>query len=380
VGGREGPRGLKPAEGSALLGAREDEHAGRDENEDHFGFRPAEQVLSSGGNPRRPDVRTRVSSMALPGGLDFEPEVSGQERALGALLGQAPAPQSGLAFEPEEGGARDRLSARHAANAAGPGQEDLASLLRLAAGEDAATDGDATRVAPVRARPPAPIGPREGAAAIPPPLDAAAGQTAFRGRSGVSGDIEAELFGPGSGRFAQQAAPAPQADAPPPAPALGPPPGASPLDGAGTSEDEPPTKSVASVFLSERVLGKRRRRKTSGLFRRSGHFRAVANRWVHRAYLTVRQSLRSVDDVTGKVRVPLANIFWAVAIAAISLVLGLSLPYAGGILAGCLILTIAGQPARNLVGIAGIMILSASLAEVVRQRERFLEIFLDLFG
>jgi len=26
------------------------------------------------------------------------------------------------------------------------------------------------------------------------------------------------------------------------------------------------------------------------------------------------------------------------------------------------------------------MILSASLAEVVRQRERFLEIFLDLFG
>ena len=49
------------------------------------------------------------------------------------------------------------------------------------------------------------------------------------------------------------------------------------------------------------------------------------------------------------------------------------------LLAG-LILTLAGQPVRNLMGIAGIMILSASLAEVVRQRERFLEIFLDLFG
>ena len=80
------------------------------------------------------------------------------------------------------------------------------------------------------------------------------------------------------------------------------------------------------------------------------------------------------------VRLPLANIFWAAAIAGLSLVFGLALPLAGGILAACLILTIAGQPARNLTGIAGIMILSASLAEVVRQRERFIEIFLDLFG
>ena len=190
--------------------------------------------------------------------------------------------------------------------------------------------------------------------------------------------MEAELFGPGSARLA----PSPRTQAPPPVPApSGGTGGASPLTGPGMPGDEPPpTQSVASVFLSEQVLGRRRGRKTTGFLRRSGQIRAVADKWVGRAYLSTKRFLSAVDHFTGMARLPLVNVFWAVAIAGLSLLFGLALPFAGGILAACLILTVAGQPARNLLGIAGIMILSASLAEVIRQRERFLEIFLDLFG
>jgi len=344
---------------------------------------PAEQVFTPGRYPRRPDVRTRIAPMADTGALDFEPEVDGQGEALAALLAPAPAPQSGLAFEPEEGGARDRLSSRRAKAAPRPGEEDIASLLRLAAGKEAegGVGGEPSPAPSLRSD-----GPPEanaGTAVIPPPLDAAAGQAAFRGRSGVSGDMEAELFGPGSARLKARPGPAPLGNAP--APTTGPPadasvPAAPAAGGDATAREEPPTRSVASVFLSEQVLGKRRRRRTSGILRKSGQLRAVADRWLERIYQRTRHVLRAIDRVTGKIRLPLANIFWAAAIAALSLLFGLALPLAGGLLLAGLILTVAGQPARNLIGIAGIMILSASLAEVVRQRERFLEIFLDLFG
>jgi len=341
---------------------------------------PAEQVFTPGRYPRRPDVRTRVAPMAGTGGLEFEPEIDGQAEALAALLAPAPAPQSALAFEPEEGGARDRLSSRRTKAAPRPGDEDLASLLQLAAGKEAegVTGGEPSPAGALPQGPPAGTG--AGTAVVPPPLDAAAGQAAFRGRSGVAGDIEAELFGPGSARLKARPEPAPPVDAAPPVSTAAPAETAPPAGGDATADEEPPTRSVASVFLSEQVLGKRRRRRTSGILRRSGQLRAVADRWVGRTYLKTRRTLSTIDRLTGKARLPLANIFWAAAIAALSLLFGLALPFAGGILLAGLILTVAGQPARNLIGIAGIMILSASLAEVVRQRERFLEIFLDLFG
>jgi hypothetical protein len=368
------------------VSAGENEHSDSNRDEAFSGIQPDELVFAPSRFSPRPDVRTRVAPMASTGGLDFEPEVEGQKQALSALLAPAAAPQSGLAFEPEEGGARDRLSSRRTKVAASPGEEDIASLLQLAAGTDAGTDTvtDAGKHADGPPASPPPV--ESGAAAesfadtaaILPPRDAAAGQTAFRGRSSVAGDIEAELFGPGSARVAARAAPAPRADVALSAPVL------SDDVASGipaTPGDEPPAApNVASVFLSEQVLGKRRRRKTTGFLRRSGQLRAVADRWVGRMHRSARRSLRAVDRVTGMMRLPLVNIFWAAAIAGLSLLFGLALPFAGGILAACMILTIAGQPARNLIGIAGIMILSASLAEVVRQRERFLEIFLDLFG
>jgi len=364
---------------------RADEHAEANRGDGLPDSGPAEQVFSPGRYPRRPDVRTRVAPMAGTGALEFEAEVDGQEEKLRALLSPAPAPQSGLAFEPEEGGARDRLSNRHAKSAPGPGDEDLASLLQLAAGKDS-DEVAGGEPSPVPSLPSdGPPEAKAGTAVIPAPLDAAAGQAAFRGRSGVSGDIEAELFGPGSVRSRGQLEPARPADVAPPASTAAPAadasiPDAPSAEGEPAREEEPPTRSVASVFLSEQVLGKRRRRRTSGILRRSGQLRAVADRWVGRIYQRTRRAFRAVDRVTGKARLPLANIFWAAAIAGLSLFFGLALPFAGGILLAGLILTVAGQPARNLIGIAGIMILSASLAEVVRQRERFLEIFLDLFG
>jgi hypothetical protein len=330
--------------------------------ESAFGPGQDEVVFAPGKYPPRPDVRTRVAPIAGTGALTFEPEVDGQEEALRAFLAPAPAPQSGLAFEPEAGGALDRLASRGPApGAARPGQDDIDTLIALAGGHERA---GAEPVPAGGAPPPSP--------AIPPPLDAAAGQAAFRGRSSVAGDIEAELFGPKAVGVSGASGPMPSASAPPSAP-----PGAAAAEPDG---EPPPTQSVGSVFLSERVLGRRRRRKTTGLLRRSAHFRAVADRWFGRAYRSVRRTLRGIDRVTGMARLPLANIVWAAAIAALSLAFGLALPFAGGVLAAGLILTIAGQPARNLLGIAGIMILSASLAEVVRQRERFIEIFLDLFG
>jgi hypothetical protein len=314
--------------------------------------------------------------MAKTGALEFESEVDGQEQLLLALLAPAAAPQSGLAFEPEEGDVRDRLNTRSATNAAGPGQEDLASLLQLAAGKE--IENKIPQDAGGTLGPESQAEPHAGASAIPLPLDAAAGSAAFRGRPATTGDIEAELFGPGSGRFKARAEPAPRADV---GLSAAVPSGAAAPDGFASLADEPqPTENVASVFLSERVLGKRRMRKTTGFLRRSGQLRAVANRWADRTSRRARRLLSAIDRVTGKVRLPLANIVWAATIAGLALLFGLALPFAGGILAACLILTIAGQPARNLIGIAGIMILSASLAEVVRQRERFLEIFLNLFG
>ncbi len=362
------------------MSAESNDSAGRGEGESAFGHKPDEIVFAPGKYPPRPDVRTRVAPMASHGGLDFEPEVEGQEEALRAFLAPAPAPPSGLAFEPEAGGALDRLAARSpAAGAARPVQDDIDTLLALAGGRE----GTAGEIAPAEG------GPTAGSA-IPPPLDAAAGQAAFRGRSGVAGDIEAELFGPKTGPMPSAYAPTgplPSASAPTAAMEQASPPSASaaPSSPPGPDAAEPggeptTTPSVGSVFLSERVLGRRRRRKTTGLLRRSAHFRAVADRWLGRVYLSVKHTLRTIDRVTGKARLPLANIVWATAIAGLSLAFGLALPFAGGVLAAGLILSIAGQPARNLLGIAGIMILSASLAEVVRQRERFIEIFLDLFG
>jgi len=296
----------------------------------------AEHIFTPGRYPRRPDVRTRVAPMAGTGGLEFEPEVDGQEKALAALLAPAPAPQSALAFEPEEGGARDRLSSRRTKAAPRPGDEDIASLLQLAAGKEAQkVTGD--EPSPAGALPAgSSVETGAGTAVIPPPLDAAAGQAAFRGRSGVAGDIEAELFGPGSARLKARPGPAPVADSP--APTTGPAadasvPDAPPADNDKTRDEEPPTqRSVASVFLSEQVLGKRRRRRTSGILRKSGQLRAVADRWVERIYQRTRHVLRAIDRVTGKIRLPLANIFWAAAIAALSLLFGLALPFAGGIL------------------------------------------------
>ena len=77
---------------------------------------------------------------------------------------------------------------------------------------------------------------------------------------------------------------------------------------------------------------------------------------------------------------PLANIFWSAVVAGISMLLGVALPWAASFFAAGLILTLAGQPARNLLGFAGIMITAAALAEIVRQRERFFEIFMSFFG
>jgi hypothetical protein len=168
--------------------------------------------------------------------------------------------------------------------------------------------------------------------------------------------------------------------APAPAPLPAPGPSLEVAVGAGTAEGPAAAQSVPSVFLSERVLGKRRRRRTTGFLRRSAQLRAVADRWIGRTYLRARRAFSAVDRFTGKARLPLVNILWAAAIAGLALLFGVALPLAGGIFAGGLVLTVAGQPARNLLGIAGIMILSASLAEVVRQRERFLEIFFYLFG
>jgi len=290
-----------------------------DEQRPPSGPRPSERVY----RPKRfrpPPVRTRTAPLVQRSRLAFEQEVDGQKEALAQALAPGPVPRPALVFEQEETDSPARALPDLAAASA-----ETQHLLDLAAGRDRTSDRDAQDA-------------RDGKRVTDPkhpghPFEA----------------VNASVVEPG-------ALPAPPKRA--------------------TSR-----LNWISVFLSEKVAGRRRRRRASSMMlRRSGILLAVAERFAGSWTRRVRGALGAVDGVTRRVRLPLANIFWGAVVAGISMILGAAPPWAAGLFAASLILTIAGQPARNLLGFAGIMIMATTLAEVVRQRERFFEVFMSLFG
>lgn len=134
-----------------------------------------------------------------------------------------------------------------------------------------------------------------------------------------------------------------------------------------------------SVFLSERVLGRRRRRLTLLGIRQSAILRAVAGRFMGSFYRRAARRFARADGLARRLRLPLVNVLCGAAVAALAFALGVGSTWALAVFAIALVLTIAGQPARNLLGFAGVVIGSAALAEIVRQRERFFEIFMSFW-
>ncbi len=298
-----------------------------DEQRPPSGPRPSERVY----RPKRfrpPPVRTRAAPLVERSRLAFEQEVDGQKEALAQALAPGPAPRPALVFEQEETGSAARALPDLAA-AAGETQH----LLDLAAGRDRTSDGDAQDA-------------RDGK-----------GVTVPEHSGHPFGAVDASVAEPGA------------------------------LPG-------PPKRATSrlnwiSVFLSEKVAGRRRRKRASGMMlRHSGIFLAVAERFAGRWSRRVGRALGRLDAFTRRARLPLAGILTGSALAGLTLVLcaqaewqsGHSAIAAASVFAASLVLTVAGQPARNLLGFAGIVTMAATLAEVVRQHERFFEVFMNLFG
>jgi len=313
-----------------------------------FGHRPEEQVF--GGTVRRPpSTRVRIASPPMQGSLSFEAEIGSQAEEIRAALASTPAPAPGLAFEPEEGQPLELVAPRPGA-ATGPGespQDAIDELVKLAAAPE----------------PPPP--PRE-----PPPSQP---------HVDVAGDLEAELLIPhasktpgGTSTPSTGVLPTVESD-----------PGHTrPLGDADPNEETSTgrSRSWISVFLSDQVAGKKKKKRRSTIFRRqTAIVGSAASRAFGAIVKGVRGAARSIDAVTSRYRLPLDNIIWSALIALLTVALGVGWALAGVFLAICLILTVAGQSARNLLGYSGIIICSAAIAEMIRQRERFLEILLDLF-
>ena len=139
--------------------------------------------------------------------------------------------------------------------------------------------------------------------------------------------------------------------------------------------------SWVSVFLSEKVLGRSRRKRRSTLFRSAtGSLGAAAGYTLGKAFRRTSRFIKGVDRLMRRVRLPLANVSWGGIIALIALGLGVAPPWAWIVFGTALVLTVAGQSARNLLGYAGVIISAAAIAEVIRQGDRFTEILMDFFG
>jgi hypothetical protein len=268
------------------------------------------------GRSRRPEVRTRAASFGERA-LSFEPEAD-QSEALAEALSPPPPEPPRLEFEPEEG---EMPAASPAGGPAAPPAAEAAveGLVELAAGRRK----EASEASPAAASP-------------------------------LGGEVDAPA--PDRGGHAPRA----RAEGPP--------------------ARERARRNWISVFLSERVLGRRGRRKSTLFLRRSAAFRAVAGSGLGRTYRRARRRLVELDSATRGYGLPLANIFWTGALALLAGGLGAGAAWAGVAFASGLLVTALGQPARNLVGFAGIIIAAAALTEILRQRERFFEIMMDLFG
>lgn len=286
-----------------------------------FGHRPEEKVFRSSIS-RPPTVRVRVAQAAE--GLAFEPETTGQAELLRAVLAPKPPAPPPLQFEPDE----------DEPEAAPGGQHELEGLVELAAGR---TSGGAA-----------------GAPSLQLPGE----------------DAQASRL-----RSANEP-PLPRGPAPSEAPAAS---AASPL-GPGARPARAGPRSWISVFLSEAVGGRRRRRRSTVFAQRGAVLGAAAARVLERPMRRLRRAYESADRLTSRARLPLANVIWSVLLTALALGLGVAPAASAGFFGTCLVLTVAGHPARNLVGFAGVVIASAAVAEIIRQRERFLEVFLSLFG
>jgi hypothetical protein len=106
----------------------------------------------------------------------------------------------------------------------------------------------------------------------------------------------------------------------------------------------------------------------------------ATGRVFRRGFRRARRAIKKLDSFTRRYRLPLENLLWSALLAGFVLSLGVPGLWAGAALAACLVLTVSGVDGRSLLGLAGVMISAAALAEIVRQRARFLEVFLDLFG
>ena len=383
-----------------------------------FGPRPEERVFT-GGRATPPSVRVRAAAQpgspraargpagprrparaGDPTGRAFEPAAGPQSAALAELARGPGAPKSSLAFEPDEGDLLDRVrdtrlpsdELPRADAAAEPRKTETAdaeigSLIELAANIER-DKGAASR----RTLTPAPR------------------------RADLSGDIEAELFGPRK-LLKRKRTPAPKAatarrPAASSAERSGPSRGADgaateskpgkrarPSTGSGRARREPVERRArragseetrspdagdasskprgwSSVLVSDAVVGKKRKRPTTHLFRST----RFAEKAIGRGAVRVAGTFRRLDGALRYLRLSLASIFAIGAIAALTVLIGVPLAWTGGILAICLILSLAGQPARNLLGYAGVIIAAAAIAEIVRQRERFLEILKMFLG
>lgn len=148
-----------------------------------FGHRPQERVFGVRSS-KPPSIRTRVAAAPIQGRLSFEPECDPQAQKIASVLVSSPIPRSSLAFEPDEGEPLDRVSRRESAEI-GASQREIDELLKLAAaGDDALPTVDPTPIERP-SRPPAPV------------------------RTDLTGDLEAELFGPRGGGAAPPPSSAP---------------------------------------------------------------------------------------------------------------------------------------------------------------------------
>ena len=310
-----------------------------------FGPQPGTRVFT-GGQPAPPSLRVRPAAETGVTKLRFEPEVASQSKALAELTARPSAPQSGLAFEPDEGDVLDGRSAARLPSekvprpkADSPRAEDaeIASLIELAA--------KSGRQKPA-------VSKRERTSLADP------------GRKDLSGDLLGPKKAPGETRgAAEERPPAPKA-------------GEQARDPEAADEAAPSaSRGWSSVLVSDAVVGKKRKRTTAELFRSSHLLPAIAERALQRYRRQVVKAIRDVDALLRRAGLALASVFAAAIIVAVALLIGVPLPWAGGIMAMCLVLTVAGQPARNLIGYAGIVIAAAAIAEIVRQRERFYEVF-----
>jgi hypothetical protein len=309
-----------------------------------FGPRPGEHVFGPAAF-RPPSARVRPASRQAAGRLQFEPETESQVGLLSAALAPAAVPQSSLAFEPDEGEALDRVSRLELERPTSSRvrRENVDVLRKLAAAEPTAPPGSAR--APARAD--------------------------------LKGDLEAEMFGPRKRPHVRPARGEPAEREEPEVQKTRPLPTARADQGAETATGP---QSWISVFLSEQVAGKRRRRRSTIFTRNTGIVGVTAGRVMSAPFRLVAALVRGIDRVTSRYRMPLANLFWSALITGLALSLGVSIALGVVFFGVCLVLTLAGQPARNLLGFAGIILSSAAIAEIIRQRARFFEILMSFFS